>query len=276
MTLAQIRQHFQHKLSSTLPKEEVDAIFFALLLSRHNINRIGFELSRNEDFTSLDSMLNDLDGLAKGIPLQYLIGRAPFLGMELRVSPAVLIPRPETEELVSILLEELGPEEKRVLDIGTGSGCIALALAKNCPKWLVTALDVSKEALDIARQNSEEQGVNINLILADICQVPVMDSFNVIVSNPPYIPLEDAPTLEPHVLNQEPHLALFAPENDALFFYREIKHFANKHLTKPGGRIYFETHYNLANEVADLFKDDAQARVIDDMFGKSRFVAITY
>ena len=276
MTVSQIRQQFQGKLGNLYSTEEVDAIFFALLLARNHITRIGFEMKRNEEFQGLNEILKDLDELAKGIPLQYLLGRAPFLDMDLQVSPAVLIPRPETEELVSNILEESGSEARTVLDIGTGSGCIALALAKSRQNWQVTGLDVSEVALEIARKNSAEQGLNVNWVLADIRDMPEIDQFDMIVSNPPYIPLEDAETLEQHVLNQEPHLALFAPANDALFFYSAIKDFANEYLTKPGGRIYFETHYNLASAVAGLFEDATETRLLSDMFGKPRFVAITY
>jgi release factor glutamine methyltransferase len=233
-------------------------------------------MTRNEEFQDSAVMLKDLNELAEGIPLQYLLGRAPFFEMELHVSPAVLIPRPESEELVSIILAELGNEAISVLDIGTGSGCIALALSNTRLNWQITGLDVSESALEIARKNADEQGLSVNWILADISNSPEIGQFDVIVSNPPYIPLEDAETLEQHVLNQEPHLALFAPANDALFFYRAIKVFTDKYLTKPDGRIYFETHYNLAADVAELFSDASEARVLNDMFGKPRFVAITY
>jgi release factor glutamine methyltransferase len=274
--VSQIRQQFQGKLSNLYSTEEVDAIFFALLLARHQITRISFEMTRNEEFQDSAVILKDLNELSEGIPLQYLLGRAPFFEMELHVSPAVLIPRPETEELVSIILAELGNEAISVLDIGTGSGCIALALSNTRLNWQITGLDVSESALEIARKNADEQGLSVNWILADISSSPEIGQFDVIVSNPPYIPLEDAETLEQHVLNQEPHLALFAPANDALFFYRAIKVFTDKYLTKPDGRIYFETHYNLAADVAELFSDASEARVLNDMFGKPRFVAITY
>lgn len=276
MTLAQIKKHFRNCLNPVFSAEEADSIFHALLLDKYNVSRIGFEIQSKMEFAPAVEILNDLKRITEGTPVQYVVGNAPFLGMKLRVSPAVLIPRPETEELVSIVLKEIGSAFKSVLDVGTGSGCIALALAKSRPTWHIIGLDVSAEALEIARQNGENQDLSVRWLQADITQEIDFCSCDVIVSNPPYIPFEDAITLEPQVLHQEPHLALFAPENDPLFFYQAIKVFADKHLTKPGGRIYFETHYEFASAVADLFVDASKTRVLSDMFGKERFVAITY
>jgi len=276
MILSSARQYFQEKLTALYGKEEVDAIFFALLQERFHVSRIEFEMNRNKDFENLDAIWDDLDELISGVPLQYVVGRAPFYGMSLRVTSGVLIPRPETEELVSIVLDDINNLPKNVLDIGTGSGCIALALAKNKPGWNVFGLDVSEKALVIARENAQENNTLVQWVLADIQNYNASIPFDIIVSNPPYIPLDELENIEPHVKNYEPHIALFAPANDALFFYRIIKDFANKHLTKPGGRIYFETHYNLAREVAKLFEGEAVTSVINDMFGKPRFVVITY
>jgi len=247
-----------------------------LLHFRFGLSRLDFELKRQEEVENTFSLNEDLARLTHGEPVQYITGRAPFFGLDLMVSPKVLIPRPETEELVQLVLTENADAPHRVLDIGTGSGCIPIAIARSRKNWAIFGLDISEDALDIARQNAVEQNVAVGWLHNDITALPNLGQFDIIISNPPYIPLEDAKTLEPHVLNHEPHLALFAPENDPLFFYRAIKHFAAKSLTKPGGRIYFETHYNLADAVADLFADARQTTVISDMFGKPRFVVITY
>jgi release factor glutamine methyltransferase len=276
MTWAEIRQHFQGKLGGKCPREEIDAQFFALLHSRFAFGRLDFEFNRNQEAQNSHCLLDDLTRLIQGEPVQYILGRAPFFGLDLIVSPKVLIPRPETEELVQLVLTENGDGPHRVLDIGTGSGCIPIAIARSRKNWAIFGLDVSEDALEIAQQNAVEQNVAVGWLHNDITALPNLGQFDIIISNPPYIPLEDAKILEPHVLNHEPHLALFAPENNPLFFYRAIKQFAAKSLTKPGGRIYFETHYNLAVAVADLFADARQTTVISDMFGKPRFVVITY
>ncbi len=276
MILEDSRQLFLQQLTPIYGKTEAEALFFEVLFARLGISRLQFEIKRKEEVSEISQMLCDLSELRSGKPLQHITGKAFFRGMQLFVSPAVLIPRPETEELVELVLAENDNAPKHVLDVGTGSGCIALGLAKSRHRWQVTGIDVSPEALEIARKNATANNVSVSWLHDDISTLPNIGNFDIIVSNPPYIPLEDAATLEPVVLNHEPHLALFAPKNDPLFFYRAIKTFAHQNLNKQRGRIYFETHYRYAQAVAELFFDVAETRVLNDMFGKPRFVVITY
>lgn len=195
--------------------------------------------------------------LHSGEPLQYILGAAPFYGMDLRVSPAVLIPRPETEELVEWILSEHDKHPRRVLDMGTGSGCIALALAQNRPSWSVEAIDISNEALDLARKNADENGIKVDFRQEDILQMPSQQEiYDIIVSNPPYITPSEKKQMHCNVLDFEPHQALFVPEDDPLLFYRAIARFASTAL-KPGGRLYFEINRRFGRETLDMIQQES-------------------
>lgn len=192
-----------------------------------------------------------------GEPLQYILGTAPFYGMDLHVSPAVLIPRPETEELVEWILSENDMSPRRVLDMGTGSGCIALALAQNRPSWSVEAIDISNEALDLARKNADENGIKVDFRQQDILQIPSQQEiYDIIVSNPPYITPSEKEQMHCNVLDFEPHLALFVPEDDPLLFYRAITRFASTAL-KPGGQLYFEINRQFGQETLNMIKQES-------------------
>ena len=192
-----------------------------------------------------------------GEPLQYILGTAPFYGMDLHVSPAVLIPRPETEELVEWILSENDMSPRRVLDMGTGSGCIALALAQNRPSWSVEAIDISNEALDLARKNADENGIKVDLRQQDILQIPSQQEiYDIIVSNPPYITPSEKEQMHCNVLDFEPHLALFVPEDDPLLFYRAIARFASTAL-KPGGQLYFEINRQFGQETLTMIQQES-------------------
>lgn len=192
-----------------------------------------------------------------GEPLQYILGTTPFYGMDLHVSPAVLIPRPETEELVEWILSENDMSPRRVLDMGTGSGCIALALAQNRPSWSVEAIDISNEALDLARKNADENGIKVDFRQQDILQIPSQQEiYDIIVSNPPYITPSEKKQMHCNVLDFEPHLALFVPEDDPLLFYRAIARFASTAL-KPSGQLYFEINRQFGQETLNMIKQES-------------------
>lgn len=188
-------------------------------------------------------------------PLQYILGEARFYGMDLRVSPAVLIPRPETAELVDLIVDRYGQtRDLRVLDIGTGSGAIAIALSRNLPYSRVSAMDVSDAALDVAKENAKQLGAKIDFIHADIFDwKPASDSFDIIVSNPPYIPEEEKVDMEDNVLKYEPEQALFVPDDDPLRYYRRITEVAAVALV-PGGHLYFEINPRFADQMAKLME----------------------
>lgn len=215
-----------------------------------------------------------LTRLRTGEPLQYVLGHAWFMGMKLHVAPDVLIPRPETEELVD-LIRQRGRDFKRILDIGTGSGCIALALKSHFPHAEVCGADVSDEALRIARRNGADQNLGVEWehfdVLEDRVKLPL--ALDLLVSNPPYVPRAEENDLEAHVRDHEPHVALFVDDADPLLFYRVI---ASKGLNVlvPGGELWFEGHYKHAIEVGDLLDQlgYSEVRVLNDLSGSARFI----
>lgn len=214
-----------------------------------------------------------LQKLRAHVPIQYIFGHTEWMGLDLRVTPATLIPRPETAELVEWVLQ-MGDRDKplRVLDIGTGSGCIAIALKKAAPHWQVTGLDISEDALAVAKENAIRNKVEVNWLQADIlspiahCPLPIAD---IIVSNPPYICNSEKKDMAARVLNYEPHSALFVPDTDPLLFYRQIASL----VTSPA-MLFFEINEAYGNEVCSMMKQmgytDVQLK--NDMYGKPRMV----
>lgn len=213
--------------------------------------------------------------IAGGEPPQYVTGRALFMGMTLRVSPAVLIPRPETEGLVDLITDDYrGRVDLRVMDIGTGSGCIAIALARALPFARVEAVDVSPEVLKVASGNARSLGARVNFGLTDILKEPVPSSpsLDIIVSNPPYIAEREKSEMDSRVLDHEPSRALFVPDDDPLLFYRAIARYGMGALV-PGGRLYFEINPIYAAELQKMLADEGYAdiEVRRDYVGKLRF-----
>ena len=277
MTFNELQNYFLESVTGCYDQDEAIEIFFMLLDENNAMNRMDFVSKRNQPTEGIDSWKAQIERLQRGEPIQYVLGFADFWGMKINVSPAVLIPRPETEELVQLVSARFRkPLTLNVLDIGTGSGCIALSLKKELPQANVAGLDVSLKALEIANLNGEKLGLKVDWVCADIVQFDTSLSYDIIVSNPPYIPIKDKAQMLKNVLEFEPHLALFAPENDPLYFYKIIGDFAKKHLSKTNGKLYFEAHHEYANQVFELFKKDADVELISDMFGKPRFVVISF
>ncbi len=207
-------------------------------------------------------------------PAQYIIGNSDFHGLTLKVDVRVLIPRPETEELVDLILSENPEKSLSVLDIGTGSGAIALALANSRPDWQITASDLSQDALALAAENAQSCGLNLTFVQSD-CFDAISGKFDIIVSNPPYISEADKDEVGLNVLVSEPHMALFA-EEDGYAVYRKIAEQAGEHLTEKG-KIYLEIGYKQGVGVKELLKksfQQKQIRVLQDQFGKDRMVAV--
>jgi len=218
---------------------------------------------------------NAVNKLKNYIPIQYIIGNTEFYNLTLKVNAATLIPRPETEELVAWIINDQNNKQNiSILDVGTGSGCIAIALAKNLPEAKVFALDVSEKALRIARQNAVDNGVTIEFIEADIFDVDLGNlQFDVIVSNPPYVLEWEKETMSPNVLNHEPHLALFVKDDDPLLFYRSIVEVANNTL-KSKGFLYFEINEFLGNLTRQLVQklNYCNIELKKDLFMKDRMI----
>ena len=214
------------------------------------------------------------DKLSQHIPAQHITGKAYFGNLTLNVTPDVLIPRPETEELVDLILAENSRTDLRVLDIGTGSGAIALALKQARPDWQITASDISAEALRVAQENAERAALDVSFIQSDVFE-NIHQMYDIIVSNPPYIAHEDKEEVEQNVLQYEPHTALFADEN-GYAIYRKILQGANEHLNKKG-KIYFEIGYKQGpglKKLASDFVPNFSCNILQDAFGKERMVTI--
>jgi release factor glutamine methyltransferase len=224
-----------------------------------------------------------LNRLQTGEPIQYILGKTEFYGLPFLVNPSVLIPRPETEELVEWVLSTVGSSQLaagRILDIGTGSGCIAISLKKNLSNVAVSAIDISTEALQTARQNAGLNEVDINFIQGDILNPNIQTVFNhspltfdLIVSNPPYVTQHDKTQMHTNVTDFEPHTALFVPEDDPLIFYKAIADFAIKNLL-PGGLLFFEINENLYQQTVQLLTDKKfkNIELRKDMSGKDRMI----
>jgi release factor glutamine methyltransferase len=272
-SVASVRQYMRVMLAS-FGERECDQIVTSLF--RHImgwskadlIMRIHDRLSESE-ILSLHKMAVKI---RDGMPLQYAMGTAYFMGREFRVDPRVLIPRPETEELVQLVLDTLGHEKKSVLDIGTGSGCIAISLKLERENWSVDAVDISSQALELASSNAHRLGAKVDFSALDILTVDPGKSYDAIVSNPPYIASSESGEMQPNVLDYEPHLALFVPDNDPLVFYRRIAETGTRWLN-PGGFIFVECNERLASETADIFRRNyTDVRVLRDLQERPRMV----
>ena len=209
-----------------------------------------------------------LDNLRRHIPIQYVFGHTDWMGLRLHVTPATLIPRPETAELVEWILSSCDQQKPlRIADIGTGSGCIAIALKKKCPIWQVQGIDISSEALEVAKMNAQENNVDIEWKRLDILS-ETSEQVDIIVSNPPYICNREKVDMDSRVLDYEPHTALFVPDNDPLLFYRRIASI------KIARSIFFEINEAYSNEVCDMMQSlgyiDIQLKT--DIYGKPRMV----
>ncbi len=273
MKLAQLFSDFEEELIRQ--GEEAESLSF-VYRSLKNLSFTDFVFALQQEVTEEEEVFvkGIFQQLAAHKPAQYIIGQADFYGMQLKVDERVLIPRPETEELVELILVENPETNLSVLDIGTGSGAIALTLAKNRPNWLVTAADISQDALDLASENAKNQNLQIFLKKSD-CFTEISEKYDIIVSNPPYISREDESEVGLNVFHSEPHLALFADE-DGLAIYRRIAEDAKDYL-KDGGKIYLEIGYKQGQSVPELFRKhlpEKRVRTLKDQFGQDRMVVV--
>ena len=273
MKLAQLFSDFEEELIRQ--GEEAESLSF-VYRSLKNLSFTDFVFALQQEVTEEEEVFvkGIFQQLAAHKPAQYIIGQADFYGMQLKVDERVLIPRPETEELVELILAENPETNLSVLDIGTGSGAIALALAKNKQDWSVTAADISQDALDVASENANNQGLTLSFIKSD-CFSEISSKYDIIVSNPPYISRVDEAEVGLNVLHSEPHLALFADE-DGLAIYCRIAEEAKDYLN-DGGKIYLEIGYKQGFSVPTLFKEnlpDKRVRTLKDQFGQDRMVVV--
>lgn len=275
-TLHAVIRFFKTELMDYFPEQEINSMLYVVLDKTFDIRKKDVLLDSNRLFSESEllKIIYIVKDLKKHKPLAYILGEWEFYGLPFKVNEHTLIPRPETEELVQLILDENNNENASILDIGTGSGCIAVALKKNRPKSLVIAFDVSKQALETAKNNALLNDVTIHFQEIDIL-IPqeLKNNYDIIVSNPPYIPLKDINEMDKNVTDFEPHLALFVEDNNPLIFYKAIAEFAKKHLTNHG-KLYVEIHEKLGNEVKALFEliGFKEVVIVKDINEKDRIV----
>ena len=263
-----------HQLLSVYPPQEARALYMLVMEVAFGLTPTQVLLGKDKELSEDKQALlqNIISRLLRKEPVQYILGQADFCGHTFHVEPGVLIPRPETQELVNLISQQ-HPSPCSILDIGTGSGCIAVSLA--LAGHHTTAFDISPDALRIARGNAERLSADVDFRQEDILHPsPTSRLWDVIVSNPPYICQREAQLMDSNVLDFEPHLALFVPDGDPLLFYRAIARYACRHL-RAGGNLYFEINQAYPSETSSLTEHAGfcQVSVHQDMFGKPRFIS---
>ena len=290
MIVKQYRNYFNETLKTIYPITEIDSFFFLLLEEYLGFKRIDIVLK--SDFKITQETLNLLQSATKQleqeVPLQYIIGKTEFYGLPFVVNKHVLIPRPETEELVAWVVSESSrfktfntstkqtteTKQLKILDIGTGSGCIPISLKKQLPFAKISAIDISKEALTVAKKNAVLNNVDIHFILQDILKTVALDQhYDIIISNPPYVRELEKKELKNNVLKNEPHVALFVENDNPLIFYAKIAELAKKYLNK-NGLLFFEINQYIGTETIDLVnkKGLKNIQLKKDMFGNDRII----
>ncbi len=277
MTLQDFKLKMTLELSSVYEMDELNSIFNLLAEDYLKIARSKILLADEIDLNEPNQILflSALERLKTHEPIQYVLGKTTFMDLEFKVNSSVLIPRPETEELVRLMLKE-DLDGKEILDIGTGSGCIAISLAKNLPNAKVSALDISKDALEIAKENAKSNNVDIEFINADIFEYKSEKKYDIIVSNPPYVLESEKMLMKQNVLNYEPEIALFVDDINALKYYESVIKFSLNNLN-PQGQIFFETNENYKDELNKLAQN-YEYNIIEfklDINDKNRFLILS-
>lgn len=251
-----VAEYIENELKNRYTFSEAKQLARIVLQEIAGLSATDFNFRKDTELSSTQwqKLKEIVERLKNFEPYQYILGKTEFFGLPFRVNTSVLIPRPETEELVEWMLSGMNNAAQKILDIGTGSGCIAIALAKNLPEASIWACDISREALTLAKENAGMNNVKVHLSQTDILQEnPFRQKFDVIVSNPPYVTDLEKTEMQRNVLDFEPHQALFVPDDDALIFYQRIIEIAKTNL-KKSGTIYFEINRNKGNEIAVLLK----------------------
>ncbi|MBL7910578.1 MAG: peptide chain release factor N(5)-glutamine methyltransferase [Bacteroidia bacterium] len=279
-SLAHLRDFYHSELYSIYESSEIDAILNLALEHYLGFSKTDIVNRRNENLNQSDllKLYFCCKELKKNIPIQYILKEAWFYNLKFSVNPYVLIPRPETEELVDLILKE-NAATRSLLDIGTGSGCIPIAIKKKLKNSFVSACDISADALNVARKNADLNKTEIHFVEVDILNEKestkkIETTFDVIISNPPYIKADEKTSLSEHVINNEPHLALFVNGQDDIIFYKKIVDLCGEKLNAKG-KLYFELNPITAQNVADYANSSKQfskVELIKDMSGKTRFL----
>lgn len=280
MTLFELRNTFYKELKLIYPQSEIESIFYLLVQDLFGLDQATLILEGNNEFpeSQTKTLIKALDRLKKNEPVQHIIGRSTFYGFDFKVNTDVLIPRPETEELVDWIIEDFKNKNLNkkvsILDIGTGSGCIAISLAKNIPNAEVWAMDISDKALTIAKENAKTNKVEINVIQEDILNTKTLpQNFDIIVSNPPYVRLQEKKMMQKNVTDFDPEKALFVTDENPLIFYDKIAELALDHLNNKG-ILYFEINQYLGKETVELLQNKGFKDVIlrKDLLGNNRMI----
>ena len=280
MILKEINTIFHNELDAMYGVNEVDSFFNILIDFYLKLNRITLVLQPNYAITKEEEqpLFEALSRLKLNEPIQYIIGETEFFRLPLKVNKHTLIPRPETEELVQFIIDTVTSSEVekpiKILDIGTGSGCIAISLAKHLPNARVSAFDISKEAINVAKENAELNKVEVDFFEVDILNQDRWDNkFDIIVSNPPYVRQLEKSEMKANVLNHEPELALFVEDDNPLVFYKAITKFAMQHLEKDG-QLYFEINQYLGNDMIQLMEEHSfsNIKLNKDLLGNDRMI----
>jgi release factor glutamine methyltransferase len=285
MTVKIYREQLSTKLSTIYPKTEIDSFFFLLMDEFLNLKRIDITLQPDFEISyDIFPLLKDaLERLKNEEPIQYIIGNTEFYGYPFLVDENTLIPRPETEELVEWIIGEVAKSQSKntsklsILDIGTGTGCIPISLAKNLPTAIISAIDISTEALRIAKKNADLNNVKIEFIETDILNIDALPKqFDIIISNPPYVRELEKAEIQNNVLQNEPHLALFVSDENPLLFYDKIADLAKQHLSKDG-LLFFEINQYLGKETVEMLSEKGfkNIELRKDLFGNDRMIKVT-
>ena len=276
MILKQAIEQLNSGLAGVAEPREVQAMIRIICEDVFNYDPVDVALRQESELPDFapERISDIISRLRRHEPLQYIVGTALFHGHKFKVTPAVLIPRPETEQLVDLIVDENTASDLRVLDMGTGSGCIAISLARALKFAQVDAFDISQDALAVARENAADLKVKVRLFQSDMLAPQPAARYDIIVSNPPYICWSERESMERNVLDYEPGQALFVPDNDPLLFYKAIAPYAAQSLER-GGRLYLEINQRFGNEVKRLLEDCGldEVRIIEDSFGRVRFAA---
>lgn len=274
VTLGKLFQEYKSKLESLYPKQEAESLVYWLFEAFLGKKRL--DILKDESIGPIPDVLdNAIKALLEGKPIQYILGEAPFYGRNYKVNSGVLIPRNETEELVHLVIKENPEKGLRILDIGTGSGCIPITLALELEKAEVFGIDISEAALNLAKENAGILKAKVDFRKLDILEEAIpLKRLDVVVSNPPYVRYSEKEKMHKNVLEYEPHLALFVFDEDPLLFYRVIAEKA-KNALNPGGRLYFEINEAFGEATKDLVEGlgYSEVRILKDLNGKDRVLA---
>ncbi|WDT67299.1 peptide chain release factor N(5)-glutamine methyltransferase [Cloacibacterium sp. TD35] len=278
MTILECKRHFKSELVDLYSEAEIAKLYSIFLY-----HQVGFDTFQQRKFSHQELLISDeedlveiLKKLKSGKPYQQILGYTEFYKLRFSVDENVLIPRPETEELLEITINKIRDSRHetrdfKIIDIGTGSGIIPITLKKNFPKADVSAMDISEKALEIAQKNAVFHKTEIRFFQADYLNTDLTENYDIIISNPPYIGIDENAEIEDSVKGFEPNIALFSPTQDALIFYRKIAKDCEKHLNE-NGQFFLEINQKLGNETLELFKNFSESELVKDLSGNDRFI----